>query len=231
MTERPILFSGAMVRAILAGKKTQTRRAVSAAAWRAAGCADHAQYVYRRADGRWQYSDNDGDYDFRAPTCPYGVAGDRLWVRENGWERPERTSQTMRDGADTWAPYYYDADGETGEDLKAWGFKRRPSIHMPRRFCRLLLEVTGVRVERLQAIGEDDAIAEGIRRIGEEYKDFPNDGPNKYAVDIDGYSYNQPTAVQCYRGLWGVINGGRSWDENPWVWVVEFKSTTSHGGI
>src|SRR5205085_1532348 len=101
-------------------------------------------------------------------TCPYGQAGDRLWVRENGWERPERTPKLMREGADTWEPFYYDADGiswQEAADFKAWGFKRRPSIHMPRAACRILLEVASVRVEPLLEISEQDALAEGITSV------------------------------------------------------------------
>jgi hypothetical protein len=111
----------------------------------------------------------------------------------------------MREGADTWEPYYFDADGLTdqdSEDFKAWGFKRRPSIHMPRIASRITLEITGVRVERLQDISRGDAMAEGCP--------FPNmakgDDPR-----------------QWYTALWDQINGAGSWKTNPWVWVVEFK--------
>lgn len=204
MKERPILFSAPMVRAILEGRKTQTRREISVQVWRAAGCADHAQAV-SCVDGKWQYADNDGWQDFRAPVAPFGDA--RLWVRENGWERPERTPKMMREGADTWERYYYDADVEprdhvqTREQFKAWGFKRRPSIHMPRWACRILLEVTGVRTERLQDISAWDCEAEGCGHV------MPF------------------SAQQMYRQLWVSINGASSWNENPWVWVIEFKRT------
>lgn len=221
--ERPIIFSGAMVRAILAGRKSQTRRVISAATWRAAGCADHAQHV-GHFEGRWEYGDNDGMHDMRTPVCPYGAPGDRLFVRESGWERPERTPKMMREGADTWERFYYDADKLTEQDrdnFKEWGFKRRPAIHMPRWASRLMLEVTAVRAERLHQITEADAIAEGISRIGAEYPNFPNDGWNNYTVELGGFSFNQPTARQCYYGLWDTLNG--NWDANPWVWVLEFK--------
>lgn len=238
MTERPILFSGPMVRALLAGRKTQTRRVVK---WKphepgynltfsgmsvghhCTGVPSSGWVLYSRGLG--------GCWNERTKPlhCPYGQPGDRLWVRENGWERPERTPHQMREGADTWERFYYDAEvGEADhEQFKAWGFKRRPSIHMPRWACRLELEVSAVRVERLHAISEGDAIAEGIRIIGDEYENFPNDGPNKYTIDLGGYHYNQPTARQCYCGLWTTINGEASWNANPWVWVVEFARVAS----
>jgi len=149
---------------------------------------------------RRQRSTTKWTIDEVAGLSPYGVPGDRLWVRENGWERPERTPKMMREGAGTWKPYYFDADGETGEDLKAWGFKRRPSIHMPRKFCRLVLEVTGVRVERLHDINTGDCEDEGCGHV------MPF------------------SAKQIYQQLWISLNGVASWNANPWVWVVEFRS-------
>ena len=220
MTERPILFSGPMVRAILEGRKTQTRRVVKR---NAAGRAE-------RGGRNWHLDDPDA-----VKACPYGAPGDRLWVRENGWQRPERTPRMMREGADTWARYYYDADGEDGEQLKEWGFKRRPSIHMPRWACRLVLEVTAVRVERLQEISEADAIAEGIERthidsLGrQQYRMVPH---CEYDIDegqiIGAAEYvgrtTTPKPVDAYRALWLSLNAKRApWASNPWVWVVEFR--------
>ncbi len=153
----------------------------------------------------------DGKWNQRP--LPYGLPGDRLWVRENGWERPERTAKMMREGADTWKPYYFDADGLSWQDLedfKAWRFKRRPSIHMPRWASRITLEIIGVRAERLQDISEADALAEGIT--------LHPDHHNKPRDNIYG-------PVQTYRDLWESINGPGSWEANPWVWVVEFKRT------
>jgi hypothetical protein len=199
MADRPILFSGPMVRALLAGTKTQTRRVLKPMP--PPGAASFGTYY--NPDPRPHYWAFDGDalMDF-AVRCPYGEPGDRLWVRENGWERPERSPKMMREGADTWAPYYFDADGISdceANDLRAWGFKRRPSIHMPRWASRILLEVTGVRVERLKDISADDCFAEGIElRI------------------------ETPAKTQ-YMRLWEQINGAASWSANPWVWVVEFK--------
>lgn len=113
----------------------------------------------------------------------------------------------MREGADTWAPFYYDADGLSGQDaanFKAWAFKRRPSIHMPKAFSRLTLELTDVRVERLQDITEEDAMAEGV-----DWKNYA--GLARF------------TARKLFCNLWKSINGKRSWDLNPWVWVETFR--------
>ncbi len=207
-TERPILFSGAMVRAILEGRKSQTRRLVNPQP----NSGPDGEMV--DLGGLFGLSDGclSGEW-----FCPYGEPGDRLWVRENGWQRPERTPKMMRDGADTWEPYYYDADGEQGHDLKAWGFKRRPSIFMPRWACRLVLEVTAVRVERLQAISGKDIIAEGaVLRV--HHDQF---GHNPISA-FDGKVYLDLKSL--WAAGWDLINAKRApWSSNPWVWVVEFR--------
>lgn len=180
-----------MVRAILAGAKTQTRRVVKHSP------GMHADRV------AWDMG-----------RCPYGRPGDRLWVRENGWERPERTPKMMRNGADTWAPYYFDADGlywQEVEDFKLWGFKRRPSIHMPRWASRITLEVTAVRVQWLQDISEADSLAEGIMRTHDGFG-LP-DGKHFHAAD----------PRRSYLGLWEAINGPGSVEANPLVWVLSFR--------
>lgn len=205
MKERPILFSGPMVRALRTGTKTQTRRVV-----KGVDECPHGYDAVKHVDGG-KITLAGGD----TVHCPYGERGDRLWVRENGWQRPERTPKMMREGADTWGPYYFDADGLTPADheqFKAWGFKRRPSIHMPRKFCRLVLEVTGIRAERLQDIVEIDVRAEGC-----EVRAFWTFGAD--AVE------RRRIAADVYRNLWDSLNakGGLGWRTNPWVWVVEFK--------
>lgn len=214
MRERPILFSAPMVRAILEGRKTQTRRVLKQATGPSlsVGMSDDDSGT---AELSWLWGDGPGHdvhETVKRVACPYGKPGDHLWVRENGWERPERTPKMMRDGADTWERYYYDADGyntdSDAEQFKSWGFKRRPSIHMPRWASRITLEVTGVRVERLQDISNEDARAEGVLQ--------------KYAEECVrlGHPYN---AMDIFRQLWASINGAGSWGENPWVWVVEFR--------
>lgn len=200
--ERPILFSAPMVRALLAGTKTQTRRIVKPQPeelgdgqirWlhRGYGHSGPSTYMNEIAVEYW---------------CPHGKPGDHLWVKETGWQPKDPSPRELREGADTWPRYAYDADGITdqdAEDYKAWGWKRRPSIFMPRSFSRITLEITGVRVERLQDISDADAIAEGVERPA---TGLPICGPRTW-----------------YRVLWESINGAGSWEPNPWVWVVSFK--------
>lgn len=203
MADRPILFSAPMVRAILAGTKTQTRRV-------GAKMVRHPDLGNLYTLGALVLEHEPRHVIKRA--CPYGQPGDRLWVRE-----------TWGDMAlPGYSPVYaYRADPESGE---GWavppGFRWRPSIHMPRRASRITLEITGVRVERLQDISADDAKDEGISEfIGGWWCEHDD------AEQIAGM-----TPQEGYRHLWERINGPGSWDANPWVWVVEFKRVeVSHG--
>lgn len=201
MKERPILFSAPMVRAILDGRKTQTRRVMKV----------QPGDVLWRSNGRdWLWLDNDdGPLTEPAPCirCPYGVPGDRLWVRET-WAKPGEVGDSIEYRADNDDPL-----------AGRW----RPSIHMPRWASRITLEVTGVRVERLQDISEDDARAEGIREV-------TKDGVvKKYCVYDLGDHSSTPwdqmprRAVAAYAALWNDINGKGAFLSNPWVWVVEFR--------
>lgn len=195
MSDRPILFSAPMVRALLAGTKTQTRRAVRPQPdWVHEGGAE------RRSGA-----------DFAMIRCPYGVPGDRLWVRET-WTFGVGDCGHRDDGG----PYRYGADG-------GFSARWRPSIHMPRVASRITLEVTGVRVERLQAISEADCMAEGVQ--GHPLR--PDDGwpiCTGFMVGADdGKTTLHPKPQDAYRRLWESINGAGSWAANPWVWVVEFK--------
>tara|TARA_E500000305_G_scaffold106512_1_gene105244 strand:+ start:447 stop:1016 length:570 start_codon:yes stop_codon:yes gene_type:complete len=186
--ERPILFNGDMVRAILEGRKTMTRRVMK------------HQPGEVTAVGRPLFF-QDGDTGRRvSPKCPYGQQGDHLWVRETFADEAGDTRKYLGDHI------YYRADGD-GVDLQG-GFWT-PSIYMPRWASRITLEVTGVRVERLQDISEVDAHNEGIT--------------------LDMLPYNPADQHPCrtwFRGLWEQINGPGSWDANPWVWVVEFRRLT-----
>lgn len=213
MKERPILFSGPMVRALLDGSKTQTRRVVK--------LKSHQQ-IEERDDGTpwpWMY-DGERDADCWL-ACPYGQSSDRLWVREswqfydwtedgqpcvrfaadNATKWPLRIPEEQADRlAEIWAglsdPDNYSIDNHARD--RRW----RPSIHMPRWASRITLEITSVRVERLQDITRGDAMSEGCP--------FPNmakgEDPRKWYAD-----------------LWNQINGPAAWDANPWVWVVEFR--------
>lgn len=223
MRERPILFSAPMVRAILEGRKRQTRRVLkpqppSCDAVRAkAGIdfsifsANHAR-DFRVAGPVWAVRDL---MNGREPewTCPYGAPGDQLWVRETVWLPRPVTQRDLRDGADTWPKCIYsaDTDGIEIQWMREHRWKQRPSIHCPRWASRLTLEVTGVRVERLQDIREADALAEGIAHFGD----------GGFVSDDDGRNYGA-TAVESYAYLWESINGCGSWDANPWVWVITF---------
>lgn len=220
MKERPILFSGSMVRAILDGTKTQTRRIVKP---QPTGNAPGVYADLYNHGPQWAFWLPDNRMtEPRTWPCPFGVPGDRLWVRERTWERPERTPRMMREGADTWAPREYDADLDDGdrEQFREWGWRSRPSIHMPRAASRIILEVVSVRVERLQAITDEDAKAEGVGSLGMV---VPME-----ATNLDG-SISRGTAhifnpVTKFAILWDRINGKRaSWESNPYVWVVEFK--------
>jgi hypothetical protein len=190
-TERPILFSGEMVRAILDGRKTQTRRVVDfKRIAKQTGCTK-GRLAYSPTFESWGVFDGNGAADLCLVDCPYGAPGDTLWVRETCMITGTAVS--------------YRADGEMLPHFREQGCKWRPSIHMPRWAARILLEVTAVRVERLQEISEADAIAEGC----------------KATHHGDGSS-----ATDAYQYLWDSINGKRegcSWDANPWVWVIEFR--------
>ena len=186
MTEHPILFSGPMVRAILEGRKSQTRRLVK--------MPRGIVSLYRPFPDdptNVQGVDEDGLIGWYAvpSACPYGVPGDRLWVRE-----------TWRQGN---TGVLYRAN-DVCPSQQHW----RPSIFLKRADSRLVLEVTAVRVERLQEISCADAIAEGIAPAA-----------NSQTIDCD-----TPDPRHAYRELWDSLNAKRApWASNPWVWVIEFK--------
>lgn len=191
-----MLFTAPMVRALLAGTKTQTRRAVKpqpAGEWAAPGRS----------------------------ASPYGQPGDRLWVRETffafgRWE----TRYSEKKGRDEWHfidmtlqvghAYTYAADDENGlyaaprsRDSVTPGWWKRPAIFMPRAASRIQLEITNARVERLQSISEADAQAEGC--------------------DLPASDQDWAQARGWYRELWEALNGAGSWDANPWVWAIDFR--------
>lgn len=233
MKERPILFSGPMVRALLDGSKTQTRRVAKPKLaemleWFGGKSVDDDDRTLDELLG--QCTEENGlrvwcaDYPEEGSEVirsPYGQPGDQLWVRETwagpliqsvAWEEAEGISKFMypefceykADGGPT--PEFLDQD----ENLVC---RWTPGIHMPRWASRITLEITGVRLERLQDISEADSISEGIVRQGSGWR-----------------HYSSANAGECmrfpknsYRSLWESINGPDSWDSNPWVWVVEFK--------
>lgn len=201
MKERPILFSGAMVRALLDCSKTQTRRIVKPQP--PAEAKD--VFTFHHPDPRTHFYGFDGEalMDWAQP-CPYGEAGDRLYVRET-WQHSNHPCGPYEDDCIVFYRADY-LDDPLGPDLErsADGIRRqwRPSIHMPRAASRIALEVTGVRVERLHDITDADALAEGVDRTN---------------TSIPGYARDR------FIRLWTSINGNESWDANPWVWVIEFR--------
>jgi hypothetical protein len=203
--DHPILFSTPMVQAILEGRKTQTRRVV-------------------KIDGMLPYTGNKplithecgSIYYFwghKEVKCPYGQPGDVLWVRESfKWDVFTGGYSAL-----------YKADYKTN-----FGGKWKPSIHMPKSACRLFLGITNVRVERLHDISEDDAKAEGIQT--KAYGSHPYFCTRDYLskTNSDGFwpGFCADTGDQyrsSFQTLWQSINGEQSWNENPWVWVIEFQ--------
>lgn len=207
--ERPILFSTAMVQALLEGRKTQTRRVVK----------DHAPFETTSSEIQesleligWEELVNGVLF----PRCPYGKVGDRLWVRESFWQEGSYTR--------------YKADGRHTSEYARW----KPSIHMPRTACRLVLEITDVRVERLHDISADDAKAEGVPedmtyvpvQIGQEAMEALKAGGHTSFMER---MVNPPITQDWRQGffrLWETINGKQSLEQNPWVWAVSFKVVT-----
>ena len=219
MRERPILFSGQMVRAILQGRKTQTRRVVNSA-------KDHS------GGGIFSPAEIATDLD-PCLHCPHGLPGDRLWVRE-AWRTP--LSYDVHNGTELaercigagykkpWAPIRYEADGwrdnwyagnlRGRDDTQG---RLRAARFMPRWASRILLQVISVRVQRLQDINADDAIAEGLR----------------WRPALEAWTANDedswPTFVdprRSFAGLWNSINGerdGAEWGSNPYVWAITFQ--------
>ncbi len=198
MKERPVLFSGPMVRAILDGRKTQTRRIVGINkdnVWRIGGCRlnpNALAFTQSRQQGLFWYVHeklgNPTSGLFTEIKCPYGQPGDRLWVRDT-W------GEFLRGGIAYRATY---RDGITSREVFASANRGwRPSIHMPRKFCRLVLNVVGVRIERLQDMNAADAGKEGF-----------------------GFGC---AAYRRFQETWDSLNGIRGpWASNPWVWVIDF---------
>lgn len=212
--ERPILFSGAMVRALLAGTKTQTRRVLPTMV-----TLGRTEYPGKRAkDGysRVNWLDTPEGIEAAVRECKYGQPGDRLWVRESWapgdlmvFNAEKDDPETILYRADRAALHWDGKAMRTPMDTYAFNWdsvRWKPSIHMPRWASRITLEVTDVRVERLNDCSRGDAMAEGCP--------FPNmaDGPDPR---------------QWYAELWEQINGPGSWQANPWVWVLSFRQAAS----
>ncbi|OPJ96495.1 hypothetical protein [Serratia marcescens] len=214
MKERPVIFNGEMVRAILDGRKTQTRRVMKVQPKPSETRPGDFWFSSKKLESMVHVSDftpgnspiADCHLFFQEHCCPFGQAGDRMWVRETFGDCGNRL--------------VYRAATEDGaaSQVKRWV----PSIHMPRDACRILLEITAVRVERLNDISEEDAKAEGVRATennfgnGPAYCDYllPN-------LDDTAEWYNR--ASDSFKSLWKSIYGAENWRANPWVWVIEFR--------
>lgn len=194
-----------MVRAIMEGRKMQTRRIVKPQPPSSAEVFNWSEPTIpgeaKAAEG-FYYSDSSGLH-FLAK-CPYGQPGDRLWVRETWALHPDEHPSE--------AGILYRAT-DPGWDDAATGLRWRPSIHMPRAASRLTLQITEIRIERLQDISEEDSIAEGVAI----------DRGNSYHVAGHEGQWAHATARGCMETLWGEINGTKSWEANPFVWVISFR--------
>lgn len=228
MKARPILFSAPMIRALLAGTKTQTRRAVKPpfglSSIENLHATDPHLFSGRHDDPEswgWPFADDGAPMSlatWKSIICPYGTTGDLLWVREGVLfnHEPGRGE----------SPWVYRADMDdhaevvrTSEDCNAnW----KPSIHMPRTASRLTLRITDVRVQRLQEISEADARAEGLVIEKHHWSDCEYPLPD-IAYRPSAHSERRWSCpVQAYQDLWESINGPGSWKANPWVWCVSF---------
>lgn len=235
MKERPILFSAPMVRAILEGRKTQTRRIMKVQppdeTYKFSTLCDTTAREERKHIGAHHFAKYDGFKQLDSTAffrSPYGYKGDRLWVRENF---AYVSCDENEKGALPWGTHeiypledygasHYSIRYAATEKEMDWESGWRPSIHMPRWASRITLEITNIRVERLQDISEEDAKAEGVTQfssIGAE---------QRIACDTKNRSQADSPYTLAFASLWSEINGAESWNANPWVWVVEFKVVT-----
>lgn len=196
MEQRPILFSTPMVQAIMEGRKTMTRRICKRQP------NDHEIYT-KYKDGTFNI--NGPDFDSNDIECPFGMPGDVLWVRETFMNAPNFPILPEK--------YYYKAS-KSSQFLEEWKGCWKPSIFMPKDACRIFLQITNVRVERLNDISELDSVNEGIHLY---------DRISKWKNYMSNQSEFCTTPSGSFASLWQSIHGLDSWKENPWVWVIEFK--------
>lgn len=203
-----MIFNGEMVRAILDGRKTQTRRIMKN---QPAGDYPDTQALIRSVGGGFQWY---GHYGVSSIfNCPLCAVGDRIWVRET-WAEAGASAPDLklyRANYPAHVPSHYE-NVPTAEEIR-W----TPSIHMPRWASRILLEITDVRVERLNGISEAEAEAEGIDM------DALADSQDCYDCIADHNMTGRPTAIGAFKYLWESIYSEENWQSNPWVWVIEFK--------
>lgn len=205
MKQRPILFNTEMVQAILAGRKTQTRREVKISDHQPTSelvflPSAYPHFQFKAGNMHWQVE------------CPFGKKGDVLWVRETWFSTRFDCNELLACGVTS--HIRYKADGNYDPKKDCVGRSWKPSIHMPKDAARIWLRIKDVRVERLQDISERDAMREGIESVdgGAHWKNYVQD-------DIS--SFVCPS--HSFESLWHSINGADSWKANPWVWVLEFE--------
>lgn len=213
---RPILFSAPMIRALLDGRKTQTRRVLKPQPRLAGNGADWywdaPKYPrFGNVSGRW------------SDACPYGAVGDQLLVRETHYIEPGTTAETWDRTSEDEVVYAADGDiGWAGEG----GIRWRPSSHMPRWASRITLEITGIRAERVQDITHRDCVAEGWPGADEVLCSSDTTSPFAGVTKgdwINAIGDGDDAAIEWYADLWESINGKGSWDANPWVWCITFS--------
>lgn len=245
MKERPILMTPENAQKCHEGTKTQTRRVLKRQPWEGMGSIDgpafyHPTEVDKKTGQEYPGKEVFGVYDADGEwgcVCQFGRPGDRLWVRESIYidhfdyvKGPlPKEKPSLDDGM-----LIYRGEGtcceQFGEcDCGGAGAPWRPSLYMPRWACRTVLEITEVRVERLQEISEEDAIAEGVTCLGGvngtyDRDDFSGCWTNYSNTETAAY-WNSP--IDSYHSLWDSINGVGSWALNPWVWVIEFRRSQS----
>ncbi|MGF6476585.1 hypothetical protein ABIE06_003433 [Pantoea dispersa] len=208
MTERGMIFNAEMVRAVLDGSKTQTRRIIK---------LDHERGmqnpVVRGKNGEVSYV----GCRLASMLCPFGQQGDRLWVRE-AFMNLKGTGIESTTGQFEGFAYRADTPPSSYGDMarKDYGLKWTPSIHMPRWASRITLEITNVGVQRLQSISQNDAAREGLVKLPATGRYCINQGDQYFG----GASHD---AREVFSWLWESIYGADSWQANPWVWVIEFK--------
>lgn len=210
MTERGMIFNSEMVRAILDGRKTQTRRIIK-------DCTVGRDPISKFIQIGKKFI---GCYPEDVPElirecCPYGVPGDRIWVRET-WAEAGASAPDLklyRANYPAHVPTHYE-NVPPAEDVR-W----TPSIHMPRGASRILLEITDVRVEQLKSISEEEARSEGVAQLREGF----------WKHYQPGWTQHQLSARGSFATLWESIYGFGEWDRNPWVWVIEFKRIEGDG--
>ncbi|HBV5715586.1 TPA: hypothetical protein MD186_004725 [Klebsiella pneumoniae] len=237
-----MIFNGEMTRAILDGRKTQTRRIMKAqpsedftpmnmaldadykARWYTPGIVDKDGCLQPAGKEVFGVANENEGY-----SCPFGAVGDRIWVRE-AYRFPASLDDVSPTGVGEmavatgyrkpWAPTFYEFTGTFSDGWKGFetppkvsdAGKLRPSIHMPRWASRILLEITDVRVERLNAISQEDAQAEGMELTGWRPTYSDPDSGGEVMTPYDNFAE-----------LWSSIYGDESWKANPWVWVISFK--------